>query len=241
MGKTYALITGASGEIGQAIARELALQGHHLYLHYYQNKQAVEQLQFELSSDVECRLIKANLASPEGPGQLVEQLEQAIDVLVYNCGSSHSGLMTDVSDKELDSMVQLQLKSPFQLLQRILPSMITKKQGSIVMITSIWGQTGASCEVLYSMVKGGMNTMVKALSKEMAPSGIRVNAVAPGIIATKMNEHLTDEELEAISEDIPLGRFGLPEEVADAVGYLISPKSSYITGHILPVNGAWYC
>ncbi|MGM7701239.1 elongation factor P 5-aminopentanone reductase [Pseudalkalibacillus sp. Hm43] len=237
----YALVTGASGEIGQAIARELADQGYNLYLHYYQNKEAVEKLQFEFSTKVECKLVNANLADSEGPSVLYEQLDKPVEVLVYNCGSSHTGLMTDVSPKELDSMVQLQLKSPFSLLQKLLPTMVEKKQGSIVMITSIWGQTGASCEVLYSMVKGGMNTMVKALSKELAPSGIRVNAVAPGIIATKMNEHLSEEELDEIADEIPIGRFGLPEEVSDAVGYLISKKSSYITGHILPVNGAWYC
>lgn len=237
----YALVTGASGEIGQAIARELADRGFNLYLHYYQNKEAVEKLQIEFSSKVECKLVNANLAVPEGPNELFERLDKPIEVLVYNCGSSHTGLMTDVTDKELDSMVQLQLKSPFQLLQKILPTMVQRKQGSVVMITSIWGQTGASCEVLYSMVKGGMNTMVKALSKELAPSGIRVNAVAPGIIATKMNQHLSDDELDAISDEIPIGRFGIPEEVSDAVGYLISEKSSYITGHILPVNGAWYC
>ncbi|MCF6137174.1 elongation factor P 5-aminopentanone reductase [Pseudalkalibacillus berkeleyi] len=239
--KRYALVTGASGEIGVAIARELASQGFNLYLHYYQNKQSVEKLQMELSSIVECQLVQANLAVPEGPSELITQLQKPVDVLVYNCGSSHTGLMTDVSSKELDSMVQLQLKSPFQLLQLIIPEMVSRKSGSVVLITSIWGQTGASCEVLYSMVKGGMNTMVKALSKELAPSNIRVNAVAPGIIATKMNEQLSEEELEAVSDDIPIGRLGLPEEVSDAVGYLISRKSSYITGHILPVNGAWYC
>ncbi|WP_261132955.1 elongation factor P 5-aminopentanone reductase [Bacillus sp. Marseille-Q3570] len=239
--KSYALVTGASGEIGQAIARELASQGYNLYLHYYQNKEAVEKLQMELASSIECKLLNANLAVPEGPGILTEQIKTPVDVLVYNCGSSHTGLITDVSQKELDGMVQLQLKSPFQLIQQLLPLMIERKKGSIVMITSIWGQTGASCEVLYSMVKGGMNTMVKALSKELAPSGIRVNAVAPGIIATKMNEHLSDEEMEAISEEIPIGRFGFPAEVSDAVGYLVSKKSSYVTGHILPVNGAWYC
>ncbi|MCF6410635.1 elongation factor P 5-aminopentanone reductase [Pseudalkalibacillus salsuginis] len=239
--KNYALVTGASGEIGQAIAREMAAQGYNLYLHYFRNKHAVEKLQIEFSSIIECKLIKANLAVQEGPRMLAEQIKTPIDVFIYNCGSSHTGLITDVSEKELDGMVQLQLKSPFQLIQQLLPSMIERKKGSIVMITSIWGQTGASCEVLYSMVKGGMNTMVKALSKELAPSGIRVNAVAPGIISTKMNEHLSEKELEEISEEIPLGRFGLPEEVSDAVGYLVSKKSSYVTGHILPVNGAWYC
>ncbi|WP_257351477.1 elongation factor P 5-aminopentanone reductase [Pseudalkalibacillus decolorationis] len=237
----YALITGASGDIGKAIARKLALEGYGLYLHYFQNKESCERLKFELEKMTDCHLIYGDLALPDGVQQLVNKLSNSIDVLVYNCGSSLTGLITDVSPSELDAMTQLHMKSPFQLIQNILPQMVSRKAGSIVMISSIWGETGASCEVLYSMVKGGVNTMVKALSKELAPSGIRVNAVAPGIIDTKMNHHLSQQELETLQEDIPLGRFGQPDEVADAVCFLISNRSTYITGQILSVNGAWHC
>ncbi|WLD95217.1 elongation factor P 5-aminopentanone reductase [Alkalihalobacillus sp. AL-G] len=239
--KKYALITGASGDIGKSIAAGLAADGYNLYIHYFQNKQSCEQLKNELDKRVECHLVQADLAQADGVQNLVRQLSTPIDVLVYNCGRSVTGLITDVSPQELDEMTQLHLKSPFQIVQYLLPNMISEKEGSVVMISSIWGETGASCEVLYSMVKGGINSMVKALSKELAPSGIRVNAVAPGMVATKMNQYLTEEELDDLQDDIPLGRLGLPDEIADAVGFLVSKKSSYITGQIISVNGAWYC
>ena len=137
-------------------------------------------------------------------------------------------------------MVQLQITSPFLLTKYLLPSMIRKKAGDIIVITSVWGFMGASCEVLYSMVKGGLNTFVKALAKEVAPSGIRVNGIAPGIIDTKMNSHLTEEEREALRQEIPMGRFGKPSEVADLVEFLLSERATYINGEIISINGAWY-
>jgi 3-oxoacyl-[acyl-carrier protein] reductase len=236
-----ALITGASGEIGQAIAVELANEGFDLYLHYFQNRESCERLEQQLDGKSKCRLVHADLSKPGGVQQLLDQIKDPIEVLVYNCGRALTGLVTEVTEEELDEMTQLHMKSPFQLTQQLLPKMISHKQGSIIMVSSIWGETGASCEVLYSMLKGGMNTFVKALSKELAPSGIRVNAVAPGMIETKMNDHLTEEERIEIREDIPIGRFGLPHEIADTVGFLISKRSSYITGQVISVNGAWYC
>ena len=119
--------------------------------------------------------------------------------------------------------------------------MIANKRGNIVVISSIWGLTGASCEVVYSMVKGGQNAFVKALAKELAPSGIRVNAVAPGAIDTDMLRRFSEEELQSIANDIPIGRIGKPDEVAKTVSFLVSDAASYITGQIISVNGGWYC
>jgi len=235
----YALITGASGGIGRAIAHQLAKDGYGLYLHYYKNEQSIQSLARELSTDI--YTIKADLSNFSGVDVLTSSLFHPIDVLIHNSGMSVYGLMTDTTDEQVKQMVQLHVTSPFLLTKRLLPSMIQRRRGQIVVISSIWGLTGASCEVLYSMVKGAQNTFVKALAKEVAPSGIRVNAIAPGAIDTPMLAEFTSEELRALTDDIPIGRIGKPEEVAKAVSFLISDYASYITGQILSVNGGWYC
>jgi 3-oxoacyl-[acyl-carrier protein] reductase len=236
----YALITGASGGIGLSIAKQLAIDGYGLFLHYHQNRQSLEQF-IAQTSVKNAYLLQADLSEPDGVEKLLSQLHQPIDVLVHNCGNSYYGLITDMSNELVQKMVQLHVTSPFLLTKKLLPHMISQKSGNIVVISSIWGLTGASCEVLYSMVKGGQNTFVKALAKELAPSGIRVNAVAPGAIATNMLQSFSEEELLQLAEEIPMGRIGTPDEVAKAVSFLISNDASYITGQILSVNGGWYC
>lgn len=235
----WALITGASGGIGQAIARTLAEEGgYNLYLHFHQNEQGVQKLADSLS--VQTKLIRADLSSVDGYYQLTGALMHPIDVLILNAGLSHVGLITDVTDQEVQKMVQLHITSPFLIAKQLIPSMVRKKAGKIIVISSIWGSVGASCEVLYSMVKGGQNTFVKALAKEVAPSGINVNGIAPGTIETNMLKYFTDEDKQAILDEIPMGRFGKPEEIGHAVAFLISEKSSYINGEILNINGAWF-
>ncbi|WP_449540077.1 elongation factor P 5-aminopentanone reductase [Ferdinandcohnia sp. Marseille-Q9671] len=238
----YALITGASGGIGSAIARELATCGYSLYLHYNENESAVKALAKELvSQGVDIHLVKADLSQSHGVEEAMSQLEHPIDTVIHNSGKSIFGLMTDFDQQTVDQMVQLHISTPYLLTKALLPNMITKKSGNIIVISSIWGLTGASCEVLYSMVKGGQLSFVKALAKEVALSGIRVNAVAPGAINTNMLQKFTEDDLKGISEEIPLGRIGEPKEVADVVSFLLSNKSSYITGQVLSVNGGWYC
>jgi 3-oxoacyl-[acyl-carrier protein] reductase len=162
-----------------------------------------------------------------------------IDLLVLNSGISYYGLVTDMSDEEIEQMIALHITSPFRLTQKLIPAMVKKREGNIIVITSIWGIVGASCEVLYSMVKGGQNSFVKALAKELAPSNIRVNAIAPGAIKTRMLSNFTEEELKALEDEIPLGRLGNPNEVAQTVSFLASKNSSYITGQVISVNGGW--
>jgi 3-oxoacyl-[acyl-carrier protein] reductase len=145
-----------------------------------------------------------------------------------------------MKNEEIQQMVQLQITSPYMISKELIPSMVSRKKGNIVVISSIWGEIGASCEVLYSMVKGGQNTFVKALAKELAPSGIRVNAIAPGAVATDMLQSFSEEDLADLEEEIPLGRIGKPEEIADAVLFLSSNHASYITGQVLSVNGGWH-
>lgn len=237
----YALITGASGGIGSAIAYKLIKDGYHVYVHYHQNENAIHELiQSTEQSNSMVIPIQADLTKQTDVQSLINQIKMPIDLLVLNSGISFYGLVTDMSDDDIDQMINLHITSPFRLTQKLIPSMISKREGNIIVISSIWGITGASCEVLYSMVKGGQNSFVKALAKELAPSQIRVNAIAPGAIETRMLSNFSKEELKELEEEIPLGRLGHPDEIADVVSFLASKNSSYITGQILSVNGGWY-
>ncbi|RFU71351.1 SDR family oxidoreductase [Peribacillus saganii] len=240
MEKRFALITGASGGIGRAIARKLAKQGYSLYLHYNQNSAAIQELMAELDEPgLELIPLQADLGQKDGYKKIISGIF-SLHAIVLNSGNSYFGLISDMKEEKIEQMIQLHTTSPFMLTQALLPKLYGQKDAGIVAVSSIWGQTGASCEALYSMLKGGQNAFVKALSKEVALSGIRVNAIAPGAIATAMLEGFTEDDLEYIREAIPLGRTGRPEEAANAVSFLLSPESSYITGQILAVNGGWY-
>lgn len=237
----YALVTGASGGIGKAIASQLGSEGYGLYLHYHKNYEEIVALKEMLRTyHVPIFEIQADLSNKKEVKKVYSAIHHDLDTIVHNSATSFFGLMTEMEDHEVYEMVQLQITSPFLLTKYLLPSMLRKKNGTIIVISSIWGITGASCEVLYSMVKGGLNTFVKALAKEVAPSGIRVNGIAPGAIATKMLNHLSVEERRELEDEIPMGRLGKPTEVADLVSFLISERSSYINGQIISINGAWY-
>ncbi len=239
----WALITGASGGIGQAAAKRLAQEGCYMILHYHKNEQAAVKLAAELEETyhIQTHVVQADLAKVGGADELFSRLSVSPDILVLNSGKSHVGLVTDTEKDVLASMVQLHVTSPYELTQHLLPAMIQKKAGHIVAVSSIWGETGASCEVLYSMVKGAQNAFIKGLAKELAPSGIRANAVSPGAVQTEMMKSFTQEDIDMLEEEIPLGRLASPEEIADVIWFLASKQSSYMTGQILSVNGGWYC
>ncbi|MFS0751783.1 elongation factor P 5-aminopentanone reductase [Oceanobacillus sp. 1P07AA] len=238
MGKNV-LVIGASGEIGIAIARKFAREGYSLLLHYHQNVEPIQQLQLELNEDVILGFYQADLSNSDGIHLLINQLDFDIDGIVFASGNAHFNLFQDSLEKEMDEMLQLHVKAPWMITKHVLPNMIRKNKGHIVFITSIWGDRGASNEVMYSSVKGAQNSFVRALAKEVSLSGISVNGVSPGFIQTKMNAHLSAEEVHSIIEEIPLNRAGLPEEVANAVHFLMSDQSTYIRGEIIEVNGAW--
>ena len=242
--KKWAFITGASGEIGAAIAMQVAAQNYNILLHYNSNPPVIDEI-IDQTKDlygVAVDVIQADLSKDTDIKKIISSLSSyEVEVFIHCAGNSYVGLLTDMSDIEISSMVQLHLTSPMQLTKALLPSMIKNKNGKIIILSSVWGLTGASCEVVYSAVKGGLNTFVKALAKEVAPSNIYVNGVAPGAIKTKMLNSYTSEELQLLSEEIPFGRLGSPSEVANVVSFLISSKSSYISGQIISINGAWYC
>ncbi|WAA10777.1 elongation factor P 5-aminopentanone reductase [Fervidibacillus albus] len=242
--KKFILITGASGEIGRSIASNLANQGYSLYLHYYENKDSIERLiknfqQQDFANNQEFIPIQADLTTEIGVKKLCQETFQLYGI-VHNSGISLSKLLTEMDDGEINRLIALHLTSPIKITKKLLPKMVRNRKGNIVFVSSIWGQTGASCETVYSAVKGGQISFAKALSKEVARNGIRVNVVAPGAIDTKMLSHLTDAEKMQLMEEIPIGTLGSPKDVAEAVAFLFSEKTSYITGHVLNVNGGWY-
>lgn len=236
----YALITGASGGIGRAISLKLAERGYSLYLHYYQNKEAMDMLMKDLADyKGEFIPIQADLSTAEGYKFLASNIF-SIDVIIHNSGMSHYGLLVDLKQEEMEKLTTTHVISPVMITRELLPKLLAKKDGNIIVISSIWGQTGAACEVAYSTVKGAQISFVKALSKEVALSGIRVNGIAPGAVQTPMMTSFTEDDIENLSEEIPMGKLGQPENIADVVDFLISNKAAYITGQIIPVNGGWY-
>ncbi|MBU8877901.1 SDR family oxidoreductase [Bacillus sp. FJAT-29790] len=240
MKKKFALITGASGGIGEAIAVKLAEEGYSLYLHYHQNKMAIEKLLVRLQSyEGEFIPIQADLSTKKGYKKVAKNIF-SLDAIVHNCGISLYGLLSELEEEEAEKLINLHVTTPLLLTKQLLPKLLTKESGNIVVISSIWGQTGAACEVAYSTVKGAQIAFVKALSKELAFNGIRVNAVSPGAVQTAMLEGFSFEELEDIKNEIPMGRLAAPENIADSVSFLLSEQASYITGQVLGVNGGWY-
>src|SRR5699024_9566719 len=223
-------VVGASGDIGISICKKLADQGFQLILHYNKNKASVQKIRDELPEHAILMEIQADLRDEYNLEKLLETIVFPVDYLVFASGASDYGLFQNVTSERINEMVDFHVKST---------EMIKKQLGKIILITSVWGDIGASNEVLYSTVKGAQNTFVKALAKEMGPSNIQVNAVSPGFIDTKMNGHLLDEERNEIISDIPLNRAGKPEDIANMVNFLLSEEASYIQGQIIQVSGGW--
>ncbi|MCJ8006332.1 elongation factor P 5-aminopentanone reductase [Lederbergia wuyishanensis] len=238
--KKYALITGASGGIGAATAFKLAHEGWNLYLHYYRNETNILELIEKLKVfNIELIPICADLTTEEGIHQVCNSVLN-LNAIVYSSGVAPYGLFTDLSEQTIDDMLQLHVKSPLIIVQKLLPKLMKYPESSIVLISSIWGQTGSACEVMYSTVKGAQISFMKAISKEIARSGTRVNCVAPGAVKTNMLNGFSEEELDVLESEIPIGRLAEPKEIADVISFLLSKDSSYITGQVIGVNGGWY-
>lgn len=235
------LITGASRGIGAACAREFAREGYRIAVNYNNSAEKAHVLCEELNAlGAQAIAVKADVRDSSAVKAMVEYVEDrfgSIDVLVNNAGIAMQKLFTDTTDSEWDNMIATNLSAAFYCCKAVAPAMIRSHSGCIVNIASMWGEVGASCEVAYSAAKAGVIGLTKALAKELGPSGIRVNAVSPGVVMTDMMAGFSDEDVAALKEETPLCALGTPEDIAKAVVFLASDNAKYVTGQILGVNG----
>lgn len=239
--KKTIIVTGASRGIGAAIVNLLAGEDYNIILNYNKSEEIAKKMKQEFTEKgYSVEIYKADVSQREQVKGLVKfTIEKfgKIDILINNAGISQTRLFTDITDEDWNNMLNVNLNSVFYITQEVVPYMIHEKNGCIINISSIWGSVGASCEVHYSVSKAGVDAMTKSLAKELGPSNIRVNSIAPGIIDTDMNKYLSDEELANIEEEIPLGKIGNPEAIAKCVKWLI--EGEYTTGQIIGINGGW--
>lgn len=233
------LITGAAGDIGREISLMFASKGYNVVLQYLNSEERAEKLLAEcLNLGVKATKIKCDLRLEEEVEELFSKAEAEvgnIDILINNAGISLIKLFTDMSFDEWNNVISANLSSCFLTSKRALKYMVHEKSGAIINISSMWGQVGASCETAYSASKGGMIALTKALAQELGPSGITVNCVSPGLIESRMNGELSEEELSAVIDEIPLMRQGTGKDVAEACLYLAEAK--FVTGQVIGVNG----
>ena len=235
-----AYVTGASRGIGRAIALRLAREGCRLVI-----CSRGEETLLKTKADIEalgtdCLAITADVGDPSDCEQLFDAARSfgTPDLLINNAGIAHFGLLCDLSDEDWDRIIRTNLSSVFYTCRAVLPSMISKKSGKILNVSSMWGRVGASCEVAYSASKAGVQGLTQALAKELAPSNIQVNAVACGVIDTDMNARLSETDRKNLAEEIPAGRFARPEEVANFL-YDLSRSPEYLTGQVIGFDGGY--
>lgn len=227
-----ALITGASRGIGAACARALRRDGYDVVINYLSSEDRAKSLAMELG----CRAVRCDVADRDEVDAMFREIG-GVDILVCCAGISITGLFSDVTPDEWRRIFAVNVDGAYNCIQAALPHMIHEKAGSIVTVSSIWGITGASCEAAYSATKAAIIGLTKALAKELGPSGITVNCVAPGVIDTDMNKNLTTEDMESLKDETPLGMIGAPSDVAESVAFLVSPRARFITGQVLSPNG----
>ena len=241
--KYTVLVTGSSRGIGKAIATKFAVNGHRVIFHCNQNVEITERYCKELTdAGYSVMSVSGDISSPFDIKEMFNRIRKrfgSVDILVNNAGVAlQQKLLTDCSTEEIDHVLDVNLKGAMICSKEAIPEMVSKKQGCIVFVSSYFGLIGGSCEAPYSASKAGMIGLMKSLAKELAPSGIRVNAVAPGFIQTDMNAHFAKEDLDIIREDIPMERFGTVDDVANAVYFLASEEESgFITGQTLAIDG----
>ncbi len=241
-GKTV-LVTGASRGIGRAIALAFADMGFKVVVNCRKNAGLLADVRLAVEGrGASCLPFVGDVGDFETVSRLFEAAEEfsgGVDVLVNNAGVSHVGLLADMGVDEWDAVVRTNLSSMFYCCKLAIPHMVARKWGKIINISSIWGEVGASCEAAYAAAKGGVDALTKSLAKELGPSNVQVNAIACGLVDTDMNAGLTGEELDAVIDDIPVGRAGTPNEVAQLVSFL-ADGPPYLTGRVIRMDGAWY-
>lgn len=231
------LVTGASRGIGREIAKNLAKQGNIVIANYNNSEEQAKNL---LEESENIHIYKADVSKRNEVKQMIEYILnkfKKIDVLINNAGISSYKMFTDITDEDWSNIMNTNLYSAFCVTQEVLPNMIHNKNGSIINISSIWGLVGSSCETAYSVSKAGIDAMTKSLAKELGPSNIRINSIAPGIIDTDMNKKLTEKEIKDIEKDIPLERIGKTLDISKCVQWLI--EDNYTTGQVISINGGW--
>lgn len=233
------LITGASRGIGAAMARIFASKGFHTVITCAHSKKELFDLKAELEQTfpISCTAVVCDMGDYPSVERLFAQIP-APDVLINNAGRSYFGLLSDMSLKDWQQIINTNLSACFYTCKLAIPSMVQKKEGRILNISSVWGNVGASMEAAYSASKGGINAFTKALAKELAPSNIQVNALAPGLVDTAMNRHLAAEDWDALKAEIPADRCGTPEEIADLAWQVVNAPT-YMTGQIITIDGGW--
>ena len=242
MSRKTVLVTGASRGIGKAIAIKFARKGYNVVISCIRNEDRLMQTKKEIENyQVPCLAYMGDMGDMDCCKELFAKIKKqfgGIDVLVNNAGGSYIGLLQDMSSEDWDKILHMNLTSVFNCCKLAIPYMVHQKQGKIINISSVWGVAGASCEAAYSATKGGINALTRALAKELGPSNIQVNAIACGAIDTEMNQWMEEDELIALVDEIPAGRLGKAEEVAD-LAYHLGYKESYLTGQIIGLDGGW--
>lgn len=237
------LITGASRGIGAAAARLFAQNGYAVAVNYCHSREAADRLVAEITTHGgEAFVVRADVSQADEVQAMVQTVYDRcghVDVLIHNAGVAQQTLLTDTAPQEWRHMMGVHLDGAYHCCRAVIPGMVRQGYGSILTVSSMWGVTGASCEVPYSAAKAGLIGFSKALAKELGPSNIRVNCVAPGVIQTDMCASFDKETLKDLAEETPLGRLGTPEEVAEALFFLASDRASYITGQVLGINGGF--
>ena len=237
------LVTGASRGIGRSIAMLFAIKGYHVYINCNKSINQLKALEYEIKEKTKgsCTMVVGNVGNPREVERIFNVIEKesgCLDVLINNAGIAYIGLLTDMSNKEWNRILQVNLSSVFYCSRAAVPGMVSKKEGRIVNISSMWGTVGASMEAAYSATKSGVNGLTKALAKELAPSNIQVNAIACGAVDTEMNSQLGGQERRNFEEEIPMGRFATADEIASLV-YGIVNSPNYMTGQIIGVDGGY--
>ena len=237
----YVLITGGSRGIGAATARLLASRGWGVAVGYHQSEAQAQALAAELSDQgVPALAVRADVADSAQVARMVDNVLEnfcQLDILICSAGVSHQGLISQIDENQWRRLFAVNVDGVHHCCRAVLPHMLERKSGSIVTVSSMWGQVGASCEAAYSAAKGAVIAYTKALAKELGPSNIRANCVAPGVIDTEMNGHLTQDDLAALADETPLGRIGTPREAAAAIAFLASDEASFLTGQVVAPNG----
>ena len=240
-GKTV-LVTGASRGIGKAVALRFAKEHNNLAINCLKNSERLAATKAEAEKlQSACLTYTGDMGDMDRCREFFSLAERRfghIDILINNAGISYIGLLQDMSSEDWDRIIRTNLTAAFNLSRLVIPGMVARQAGHIINISSVWGSAGASCETAYSATKGALNAFTRALAKELAPSHIQVNAVACGAIDTEMNHFLTPEELAALTDQIPAGRLGTPEEAADLV-WQLTQSNAYLTGQVIGLDGGW--